>query len=95
MLIVLVFLFAGIGAGYLARNKKVIIILSEKLLGWTIYLLLFFLGLSTAMSEKVRSNIGNLGVQVFIITAAAIGGSIIAGIYIYKRFFRDENEKQR
>lgn len=95
MLIVLVFLFAGIGIGYLVRNRQVIITVSERLLGWAIYLLLFFLGLSMATSEKVRANIGNLGVQVFIITAAALAGSIIAGIYIYKRFFRNEDEKQR
>lgn len=95
MLIVFIFLTAGVLIGWTIKNSTVLITVSEKLLDWAIYLLLFFLGLSTATSEKVMNNIGKLGVLVLVITAAALFGSIIAGIIIYKKFFREDNEKQR
>jgi uncharacterized membrane protein YbjE (DUF340 family) len=95
MLIVFIFLTAGVLIGWTIKNRTVLITVSEKLLDWAIYLLLFFMGLSTATSKQVINNIGKLGVLVLIITAAALFGSIIAGIIIYKKFFRDDNEKQR
>ena len=94
MTTVFIFLIAGVLIGYLIRNCRILIAASERLLDWAIYLLLFFLGLSTATSEKVMNNIGRLGIMVLIITAAALSGSIIAGMIIYKKFFREDNEKQ-
>jgi uncharacterized membrane protein YbjE (DUF340 family) len=95
MLIVFIFLTAGVLIGWTIKNRTVLITVSEKLLDWAIYLLLFFMGLSTATSKQVINNIGKLSVLVLIITAAALSGSIIAGIIIYKKFFREDNEKQR
>jgi uncharacterized membrane protein YbjE (DUF340 family) len=95
MLIVFIFLTAGVLTGCIIKNRRILIVISEKLLDWAIYLLLFFLGLSTATSEKVINNIGSLGILVLIITAAAVCGSIIAGMIIYKKFFREYDEKQR
>jgi uncharacterized membrane protein YbjE (DUF340 family) len=95
MLIVFIFLTAGVLIGCIIKDRRILIVISEKLLDWAIYLLLFFLGLSTATSEKVINNISRLGILVLIITAAALSGSIIAGMIIYKKFFREDNEKQR
>ena len=63
MLIVFIFLTAGVLIGCLIKNRPILIAVSERLLDWAIYLLLFFLGLSTATSEQVMNNIGRLGMS--------------------------------
>jgi uncharacterized membrane protein YbjE (DUF340 family) len=94
MIIIFVILISGIVLGHFLRNNKSFINISERLSDWSIYLLLFFMGLTTATNEKVVDKIGEIGLLVVIITAGSVMGSILAGAIIYKKYFRGENEKQ-
>ena len=95
MIIIFIILISGIFLGRFFRNNKSIINLSELLSDWAIYLLLFFMGLTTATNEKIIGKIGEIGLLVIIITTGAVMGSILVGAIIYKKCFRGENEKQR
>lgn len=94
MIIICVILLSGILLGRIFRNHKKIIILSERLSDWSILLLLFFMGLTTATNQKVIDNIGGIGLLIVIITVGAVIGSLLAGLFIYIKFFKGGDEKQ-
>jgi hypothetical protein len=51
-------------------------------------LLLFFLGVTVGMNERIISNFQNIGLQSLIITLFATIGSIVVTYLFYKVFFR-------
>lgn len=93
MLVIFILLSAGICFGYLFRKKRLLIRFSEFAMDWAIYLLLFFLGLTAASNEKILSNINRLGLLIIILTIGSLLGSVIAGLFIYKYFFKGKNEE--
>jgi uncharacterized membrane protein YbjE (DUF340 family) len=89
MIKVAVIMFGGILAGYLLRERKKIISLNSGLTMWVIYMLLFFLGLSIGSNQSIMLHLHSLGLTAFVITLAAVAGSLIASwalwIFIFKR----------
>jgi uncharacterized membrane protein YbjE (DUF340 family) len=93
MIIVLLFLTSGIITGYILKKHIKIINISDKLLTWSIYLLLFLLGISVGSNQKIISNFDKIGFQAIILSIAGIVGSIIIAFFVYKFFFLPKNEK--
>jgi uncharacterized membrane protein YbjE (DUF340 family) len=81
-------LVAGVVVGIFIRNYKKVINLSAKLTDGSIFLLLFFLGISVGMNEKIISNFSKIGLQSFVITILATLGSIFVSYIVYRIFFK-------
>lgn len=74
MFIVLLFMFAGIGTGYLLRKWKFTFV--NRLILTLIWLLLFLLGVEVGVNENVVKNFANLGFEAMLIAVFATLGSI-------------------
>ncbi|MBN1970323.1 MAG: LysO family transporter [Candidatus Delongbacteria bacterium] len=87
----MVFSLIGLGiiVGFVFRKKELVFKLNEKFTMYSIYLLLFLLGVSVGMNEEIISNIDKIGLDVFVITLGAVLGSVIASWILFKTFFRN------
>ncbi|MGM0498101.1 MAG: LysO family transporter [Bacteroidota bacterium] len=81
-------LIAGIILGVFIRDYKAIIKIFSRLTDGSIFLLLFFLGISVGMNEQIITNFQKIGLQSFIITILATMGSIFVSYFVYKIFFK-------
>lgn len=88
MIAVIAFLVAGIFTGYLLRNRGRLIKVSSRLTDVSIFLLLFFLGVSVGMNEQVVSNFRNIGLQAFLLTVLAMLFSVLVTWLFHRLFFR-------
>lgn len=89
MFAIFLFLLSGIGLGVVLRripNLKII----GKLMTGVILVLLFLLGKSVGKNEAIMNNLGTIGMQAFIITSAAIAGSVLMSWFVYKHFFEEK-----
>ncbi len=69
---------AGVPVGFLLRKKKWALRGVDKLLTWSVRLLLFFLGLSLGADEALLDKIDILGVRAVAVSACAVLGSMVA-----------------
>ncbi|MCF8335002.1 MAG: lysine exporter LysO family protein [Bacteroidales bacterium] len=83
----IILLVTGIFLGYLLRNHSRILRIGSKLTDGAIFLLLFFLGVTVGMNEKIISNFQNIGLQSLVITLFATIGSMAVTFVFYKFFF--------
>lgn len=88
MLLVIGLLIAGIILGVLLRERKKAVKVFAKLTDGTIFLLLFFLGVSVGRNEQVINNFQKIGLQSFVITILATLGSVLASYLVYRIFFK-------
>lgn len=92
MIEILIIMSAGILLGFIFRKKTSLITGADKLAGWSIYVLLFLLGLSVGNNQLVISNFYKIGLNSIIITLSGITGSILVSFFVYTLFFnKDEN----
>lgn len=85
---VFLFLLAGTLIGAIARNRAKVIRFAETAASWSIYLLLFFLGLSVGTNQTVIQNFASVGLSGILLACAAIAGSVLFTIPVYFWFFR-------
>lgn len=88
MLTVILYLLAGIGIGFLFREKKRWIAWSDHLSMGAIYLLLFLLGLSVGANPAIIASLAGLGWVALVLTTGAMIGSVVASYLVYQGFFR-------
>jgi uncharacterized membrane protein YbjE (DUF340 family) len=79
ILFVIGFFLVGIVFGRLFHNYLRVKRLSEKLMMWAVYLLLFLLGTSVGRNPQIIENFHTLGWQAFLLSLGAIGGSLLLG----------------
>ncbi len=84
---ILLLMSLGILGGYLLRSRKRIILIAEKLIIWSIFLLLFFMGLSIGRDPLIISNLPTLGLTALLISIGGIGGSLFLALLTWKLFF--------
>lgn len=87
MFTVIAIMFGGICIGYLFRNLKFLHNI-EKSTSFTIFLLLFVLGLSIGSNELIINNLGRFGWQAILLAASSILGSMVASFLVFRLFFR-------
>ncbi len=85
-------MLTGTLVGFLLRNQRKIIKPIEPIINWSIYLLLFLLGISVGTNEIIINNLDKIGLNAFILTIGAVMGSIVTSYVIYICFF-NKNEK--
>ncbi|TKG91913.1 DUF340 domain-containing protein [Puteibacter caeruleilacunae] len=89
MIAVLVLMAVGTGLGlYLGKYPK-LIKLNDRLTSLAIYLLLFLLGISVGLNDKIMNNLDTIGVKALVITIGALAGSMVCALLVYKLFFKE------
>jgi len=74
-------IFGGI-LGFLLRKKELRNI--SKIITILIWLLLFTLGLEVGVNPQIISGLTNIGVEALIITLAAVSGSAVVALLLWK-----------
>lgn len=88
---VLFIMMLGMLCGYLLRENKKVLQISDKLTSIAIYMLLFVLGIGVGLNEKIVSSINTIGLQALAITLGALLGSLLLALIVYKLFFITKN----
>lgn len=92
MFFVFLFFVSGIVLGVLLRRFENITFLGKLITG-VILVLLFLLGKSVGKNEVIMNNLATIGLKAFIIASAAIAGSVLMSMFVYKYFFSPNKEK--
>jgi uncharacterized membrane protein YbjE (DUF340 family) len=88
-MVILSFLIIGLLLGILLRRRKVLLKYSAKISGWSVYLLLFLLGIEVGTNDTIMHNLGSLGAQAIILTIGGISGSIVLSFIVYRYMFKN------
>lgn len=91
---ILIVMTLGMIIGYLLRKNEVVFQYVDKIIMGTIFLLLFCLGLSVGLNEKVIANFHLIGLNALLLTSGAIAGSIGISWGVYLLFFRRRNHEK-
>ena len=84
---VLFFLAGGIIAGYFLRARKNVLATAGAATTWSLYVLIFLLGISVGTNDAVVRALGRLGLQALVLSAGGIVGSVLVGCVVFRMFF--------
>ncbi len=91
---IVIALFAvGIGIGWLMRDKEKTRKGVDAAVTWSVYLLLFLLGISVGTNDEIISNFSRIGYKAFWLTFGAVAGSVLLAKVVYQFFFKSGNEE--
>lgn len=85
-------MFVGVFIGYLLKKISFLEHL-PKSIGWTIFILIFLMGISIGGNQNIINNLSTLGVQAFVIAFLATSGSVLCAWAVYKYFFKSGEVK--
>lgn len=88
-------LVAGIPFGYLFRKSRQTVYYTDKLLTFSVWVLLFLLGLGLGVDEKLMQEIKSLGLQALCITFFAVLGSLVFAYLVAKLWYKEALETNR
>ena len=87
MLEILVLMSAGMIIGFILKGRQKFAFVIEKTTGLSIYILLFLLGLSVGINDKVISGFGKIGFNAIVIGLSSVSGSVILSFILYRLLF--------
>lgn len=87
MLIVIGLMFLGVLLGYRFRGREWKNL--QGLISGAIFLLLFLLGITVGANNDIMANLDSIGLESFVITLAAVGGSVLCAWIVYKFLFHE------
>ncbi|MCU4157484.1 LysO family transporter [Carboxylicivirga sp. A043] len=91
---IVIALFAvGIGIGWLMRDKEKARKGVDSAVTWSVYLLLFLLGISVGINDEIINNFSRIGYKAFWLTFGAVVGSVLLAKVVYQFFFKTGNEE--
>lgn len=90
MISILLVLSAGILVGLMIVRKPALHQLNNHLLNWSIYLLLFLLGISVGTNQEVIKDLGTIGYEAIAIAVASIAGSVLLSGLLYNYLFKQK-----
>jgi len=61
---------------------------------WSIYLLLFLLGISIGTNREIIRNFPSIGLKALILTVAGVLGSCLASLLIYRVYFGEKGKDE-
>lgn len=82
MFIVIAFMILGTVVGYIFRSNKLVNI--SKIITFIIWVLLFLLGVEVGTNPDIIAGLGTIGVEALIITVAAVLGSALVAILLWR-----------
>lgn len=86
--IVIALFAAGILVGRLFREKEKTRKKVDLAVTWSVYLLLFLLGISVGINDDITQNFSRIGYKAFWLTLGAVSGSILLAKLVYVLFFK-------
>lgn len=92
MFVVIGFMLSGAFLGFVFRKTKINWI--QKLITLFIWLLLFLLGIEAGSNESVVTGLGTIGLEALIITVAAMLGSCLLALALWKYLNKDNNKEK-
>jgi uncharacterized membrane protein YbjE (DUF340 family) len=87
-------LLAGMLCGYAVRSRERVRGLSDRLLVWMVYALLFFLGVNVGTDRAVLGRLGEYGAQAFVLAVAGVAGSVAVTRAVAHWAFEGESEPE-
>lgn len=95
IVIIISLMLSGVLIGYSARKRKLVFI--HRAITVLIWLLLFLLGTEVGNNQNIINGLDTIGLEAFLITLAAVSGSVLASwllwISIVRRKKETEDEK--
>ncbi len=88
MFTVIIIMITGMAVGYLLRERHNLAKHVDRIVTWSIFLLLFLLGVSVGTNETILANIDSILVSVIVLTIGAVLGSVIIAHFTYNLFFK-------
>ena len=88
IIIVLAIMILGIGIGLIIGNRPKIIKVVGALTSFSIFLLLFLLGIGVGTNNKIINNLDSIGIQALVLSLGALLGSLICAYFTYNLFFK-------
>ena len=82
MFTIILIMAAGIGIGWLLRNRKLKYL--GKLTNALIWVLLFLLGVEVGSDERIIKGLATLGLEAVVISVAGIAGSALLSWCLWK-----------
>ncbi len=82
MFIVIAFMILGTVVGYIFREKRLSNI--SKIITVIIWTLLFLLGVEVGTNPDIIAGLATIGIEAFIITIAAVLGSAIMALLLWR-----------
>lgn len=77
----------GLIIGYLCRKFTILKKLDTSISA-TIWTMLFVFGISIGSNKELISNVGNIGLQAFIMAVCGVAGSVLAANLAFRLFFK-------
>ncbi|MFN3557499.1 MAG: LysO family transporter [Bacteroidales bacterium] len=93
MLTIVLIMLAGMLVGYFLRGQKKTLHFNGRLTIITIWLLLFFLGLSIGNNDHIMQKLPELGVAALWVSVAGVTGSVLSAWLVWKFFFASKGGK--
>ena len=87
MFTVIFVILSGVVVGYIFKNVSFLQKI-EKSISWTIFLLLFVLGLSIGSNPLIVENLWSFGWQAIVFALLTITGSLLASLMVFRLFFK-------
>ena len=84
---VLLIIAAGMLAGRLLSSQRRVLLIASRGATWSLYLLIFLLGLSVGSDGSVMDALGRLGVQAIVLCLGGILGSLLVSSFVSSRYF--------
>ena len=83
------FLVFGIGVGFLARRKSVLLSFADRVAAGLILILLLLLGYTLGGNQNIFQNISLFGLQAAVLMFGGVGGSVLLSSLFYKIFLKE------
>ncbi|MDE5417732.1 LysO family transporter [Labilibaculum sp. DW002] len=88
IIIVLAIMILGMGIGLFIGNRPKVIKIVGVLTSFSIFLLLFLLGIGVGTNDRIINNLDTIGIQALVLTIGALLGSLICAYFTYSLFFK-------
>jgi uncharacterized membrane protein YbjE (DUF340 family) len=85
---IIALMMAGMALGFLIRKKQLLVSILEKGIVWSIFLLLFLLGLSIGTNEQLMAELPLLGGRALLLSLGGISGSLLLAFLAWRFLFR-------
>ncbi len=95
MVTILGIMFVGMAIGYILRNNKIIEKITDKAVMLSIYILLFFIGISVGANELIIKNLGRIGETALFLTIGAVIGTVLVSFFVFENFFKNKQKERK
>jgi len=84
MLVVTTILAAGVVLGFVFKNRRRFIDITERTAPWIVWALLLFLGIAVGTNETVAGGLMKIGIQASMISVGGVAGSICLAVPLHR-----------